>query len=119
MTTELDALVAAGAVRSTAVPEPTAASNVDTAKLEAYARLAIQAFVPSLSEQPMVPGQLALFDFSERKQSNAAALVVGAKAFAAVLPRASYPSFASGPWRLMASLSAADTAASTGQVGKI
>jgi hypothetical protein len=51
-------------------------SNVDTAKAEAYARQAIAAFVPSLAAEPMVPGNLSLFDFSERKQSNRAAIAV-------------------------------------------
>ena len=56
-----------------------AAANVDTAKLEEYARAAVGAFVPSLAQHPLCPGQLSLFDFSERKQSNrAAALVTGA-----------------------------------------
>ena len=79
MTTELEALVAAGALRSAAVEGPlTAASNVVTSRLEAYARAAIGAFVPTLAAQEMVPGQLSIFDFSERKQSSRAALLVDA-----------------------------------------
>ena len=58
MTTELEALVEWGAVLSREEAEPTHASNVDKAKLEAYARRAIAAFVPSLAQQPMVPNQL-------------------------------------------------------------
>ncbi len=76
MTSEMEALVAAGAVRSLSVSEPTARENVDLAKLEAYARQAISAFVPSLTQQPLVPEQLQIFDFSERKSSNRAALLV-------------------------------------------
>jgi len=76
MTTELEALVEWGAVLSREEAEPTHASNVDKAKLEAYARRAIAAFVPSLAQQPMVPNQLQIFDFSERKSSNRAALIV-------------------------------------------
>ena len=54
--------------------------NVDSAKLEAYARHAVGAFVPSLEAHEMCPGQLSLFDFSERKQSNrACALVTGSQ----------------------------------------
>ena len=53
-----------------------APANVDTERLEQYARTAIGAFVPALAQQALVPGQLTLFDFSERKQSNRAANVV-------------------------------------------
>jgi hypothetical protein len=81
MTTEADALAAAGVLHA-ACPEdgspPTASTNVDVTKLEAYARRAVRAFVPILSEHPLVPGTLSLFDFSERKQSNRAALLVPA-----------------------------------------
>ena len=38
--------------------------NIDYAKLEAYARRAVGAFVPSLASQEIVPNQLSLFDFS-------------------------------------------------------
>ena len=53
MTTELDALVAAGAVKAAAGDgaDMCAPSNVDSARLEAYARRAVAAFVPSLAAQ--------------------------------------------------------------------
>jgi hypothetical protein len=51
-------------------------SNVSVERLELYARAAIALFVPSLATHPMVPGQLSLFDFSERWQSNRAAMLV-------------------------------------------
>jgi hypothetical protein len=51
-------------------------SNVSVEQLERYARAAIALFVPSLAKHPMVPGQLSLFDFSERWQSNRAAMLV-------------------------------------------
>lgn len=79
MTTNSDALHAYGALR-TAGKETTAAlcaaTNIDQSRLEAYARQAIAVFVPQLSRQPMVGANLSLFDFSERKQSNHAAIVV-------------------------------------------
>ena len=52
------------------------ASNVDMGRVEAYARMAVGAFVPQLLAHALVPGQLSLFDFSERKQSNRAAAAV-------------------------------------------
>jgi hypothetical protein len=76
MTSDLEALMVAGAVRSLSVPEPTSRENVDRSKLEAYARQAISAFVPALAQQPLVPDQLQIFDFSERKSSNRAAILV-------------------------------------------
>ena len=86
MTTELDALAAKGVLHHASPPdgtEPCAASNVDTAALEAYARKAIGAFVPRLASQELVPNQLSLFDFSERKQSNRAALLAERRTFGA------------------------------------
>ena len=78
MTTTSDALHAFGALRQLALPpsELCAAANVDHARLEAYARAAVAAFVPLIARQPLVPGQLSLFDFSTRKQSSHAAVVV-------------------------------------------
>jgi hypothetical protein len=80
MTAEADALVRFGAIRSkgdglegAALVKP---PNVDLVELERFARIAINEFVPGLEERPLLPKQLQLFDFSERKQSNAAALVV-------------------------------------------
>jgi len=49
-----------------------ARSNLDLIKLEGYARVAISEFVPELDQHELVPNQLQLFDFSERKQSNRA-----------------------------------------------
>lgn len=77
MTTEVDALLAARVLRTTSPMDGallTASANVDMELLEAYARRAIGVFVPLLVAQPMVPGALSLFDFSERKQSNRASL---------------------------------------------
>ena len=71
MTTSSEALSSFGALKALegVVPaELCAAGNVDYGKLEAYARQALGAFVPSLSGHPLCPGQLSLFDFSERKQ---------------------------------------------------
>ena len=79
MTTSQDALQAFGALRDPRVTEATIAcapANVDRQRLEAYARAAIVAFVPALGEQPLVPGQLSVFDFSSRRQSSQAAAVV-------------------------------------------
>ena len=76
MTTELDALHAFGVLLVADAPELLAPSNVDVARLELYTRAAIALFVPLLKEQPMVPGQLSLFDFSERWQSSKAAALV-------------------------------------------
>eukprot|EP00966_Prymnesium_polylepis_P159283 3681056-Prymnesium_polylepis.1 len=53
-----------------------APANVDLQALEAYVRKAVGEFVPMLAQQPMVAGQLQIFDFSERKQSNRAAALV-------------------------------------------
>ena len=81
MTTELDALATARVLHSTSPAngsEPTAASNVDVTRLESYARRAIAAFVPPLAAHPLVPAALSLFDFSERKQSNRAAILAPA-----------------------------------------
>ena len=68
MTTELDALLAYGAL--TPAPEgvdPCHPSHIVSPNLEGYARKAVGAFVPFLKDREMVPGQLSLFDFSERK----------------------------------------------------
>ena len=48
----------------------------EVAKLEEYARKGFGAFVPQLAASPLCAGQLSLFDFSERKQSNHAAKIV-------------------------------------------
>lgn len=84
MTTSADALHSFGVLRrpagEVAAEELCSPPNVDSAKLEAYARHAVGAFVPSLEAHEMCPGQLSLFDFSERKQSNrACALVTGSQ----------------------------------------
>ena len=74
MTTSSDALLAYGALKAgaDAVAELCDVDNIDKAKLEGYARAAVGAFVPSLEKHALCPGQLTLFDFSERKQSNKA-----------------------------------------------
>ena len=86
MTAQADSLAAAGALRSLepAVHGPgglCAAANVDAARLEGYVRAAVAEFVPGLARQPVVPGSLQIFDFSERKQSNRAATLVDADHF--------------------------------------
>jgi len=80
MTTELKPLREWGALTAAAAEGTEAwdTKNIDSKKLVAYARKAVAAFVPELENQDMVPGQLSLFDFSERKQSNYAALMVNA-----------------------------------------
>ena len=55
--------------------------NVSLAALEAYARKAIGEFAPQLKQQPLLPKQLQIFDFSERRQSNVASLVLPAERF--------------------------------------
>ena len=48
-------------------------------------RKAVAKFVPPLAELELVPGQLQIFDFSERKQSNrAASFVPGSDVFGSV-----------------------------------
>ena len=81
MTAELDALVAHGALHSRDAEDLVGALNVDAGKLEAFARAAIGEFVPELRDAPLLPKQLQIFDFSERRQSNAAALVLPAARF--------------------------------------
>ena len=77
MTTTSDALHAYGALRELIREgELCAKENVDYDMLERYARQAISAFVPELSRQEIVPNNLTIFDFSERKQSNRAATIV-------------------------------------------
>ena len=85
MTTDLSALHAFGALATDTIRlddgtpiDPCRASNIQASRLEAYARLAIATFVPSLARHPMVPQQLSLFDFSERTCSNRAAVIVDA-----------------------------------------
>lgn len=89
MTTDVASLHSFGALHEatleelrTASDDPNATlcqgSNVDLERLELYARAAIAMFVPPLATQEMVPGQLSLFDFSERWQSNRAAMLVPA-----------------------------------------
>ena len=81
MTGSLASLVAAGALRSADVPELCAGPNVDRDRLGAYARAAVAAFVPELAGHALLDGTLQIFDFSERKQSNAAAVVVPSERF--------------------------------------
>ena len=81
MTTTSDALHAYGALRELIREgELCAKENVDYDMLERYARQAISAFVPELSRQEIVPNNLTIFDFSERKQSNRAATIVSGAA---------------------------------------
>ena len=82
MTAESDSLLAAGALIA---PDPAdglcSAPNVRKDRLAAYARAAVGAFVPQLAAAELVPGQLQIFDFSERKQSNKASALLSAGAF--------------------------------------
>ena len=50
-------------------------------RLGTYARLCIAEFVPPLANWPFVPNQLQIFDFSERKQSSAAAAAMSPSVF--------------------------------------
>ena len=79
---DVESLQAFGVLREASVEELRAAtgdpnatlcqpSNVDAERLELYARAAIALFVPPLATHPMAPGQLSLFDFSERWQVTA------------------------------------------------
>ena len=83
MTTTSDALAAWGALRDPRLREGElcGAANQDAERLESYARQAVRCFVPELASREIVPGQLSLFDFSERKQSNVAAAVVPGASF--------------------------------------
>ena len=85
MTADAESLCQSGALRSIDVAEATlcAASNVDRDKLVAYARRAVAEFVPELAETPLIddlPGVsgVQIFDFSERKVSNRASVLVDA-----------------------------------------
>ena len=81
MTADADSLRAMGALRSTDVPEVQlcAAANVDKAQLEAYVRIAVGEFVPALSSAELVAKQgVQIFDFSERKVSNKASVLLDA-----------------------------------------
>ena len=83
MTSTSDALHAFGAVKNPNKREAElcTSTNLEPERLEAYARLAVRAFVPELASREIVQGQLSLFDFSERKQSNRAAAVVPGSSF--------------------------------------
>ena len=71
-----------GALRSTDVPESQlcAAANVDRERLEAYVRVAVAEFVPPLAAKPLIGcwQGVQIFDFSERKVSNRASVLVDA-----------------------------------------
>ena len=97
MTTDVASLHAFGVLREATLEDVRAASglpaddgtaqlcqpsNVDSERLELYARAAVALFVPPLATQAMIDGQLSLFDFSERKQSNRAAMLVERAALA-------------------------------------
>jgi hypothetical protein len=83
MTTTSDALAAFGALRDPRLREGElcAGGNQNPERLESYAREAVRCFVPELASRELVSGQLSLFDFSERKQSNKAAAVVPGSSF--------------------------------------
>ena len=81
MTAEADGLLAAGALLSKEAPDLVDRSNVSLPHLEAFARHAVAEFAPRLKEQPLLPKQLQIFDFSERRQSNLASIVVPAERF--------------------------------------
>ena len=73
MTAQADSMLQAGALVDGNCKEGLCArSNLDYTKLERYVRRAVAEFVPQLEKTELVPNQLQLFDFSERKQSNRA-----------------------------------------------
>ena len=82
MTADADSLNAMGALHSLEVPEAQlcASKNVDRAKLQDYVRLAVGEFVPELQHAELVEAQgVQIFDFSERKVSNRASVIVNAE----------------------------------------
>ena len=87
MTAQADSMLSFGALKQAAVAhDPNslcARSNIDYEKMESYCRRAVGAFVPQLETHELVPNQLQLFDFSERKQSNRATALVPSKKLAA------------------------------------
>jgi hypothetical protein len=81
MTAESGSLRAMGALRSTDVPEwqLCQSANVDRAQLEAFVRIAVSEFVPALADAELVAKQgVQIFDFSERKVSNKASVLIDA-----------------------------------------
>ena len=82
MTADADSLKAMGALHTLDVPEAQlcAGSNVDKAKLVEYARIAVAEFVPQLAHAELVESNqgVQIFDFSERKVSNRASVLVDA-----------------------------------------
>ena len=81
MTAESGSLRAMGALRSTDVPEwqLCQSANVDRAQLEAFVRIAVSEFVPALADAELVAKQgVQIFDFSERKVSNKASVLLDA-----------------------------------------
>ena len=70
--------VAAGALESREVEDLLQAGNVDFQALENYSRMAVHEFIPQLARQRLVPGQLQIFDFSERRQSNVSTMLLPA-----------------------------------------
>ena len=81
MTADAGSLLHAGALESQDVADLLSGDNVDMDALEAYARVAVKEFIPQLAGQPMLAGQLQIFDFSERKQSNISTVSLGADRF--------------------------------------
>jgi hypothetical protein len=82
MTADADSLAAMGALRSMDVsPDMLCASaNVDRDALRAYVRIAVGEFVPELEHAALVEQQgVQIFDFSERKVSNRASVLLDAK----------------------------------------
>ncbi len=79
MTASADSLLTMGALRSAdCAAGLCSAANVDCTILERYARRAVAQFKPELADNALVPGTVQIFDFSERKQSNRAAMAVAA-----------------------------------------
>ena len=82
MTADAESLNAMGALHSLEVPEAELCwgSNVDKTALEKYIRIAVAEFVPPLADAMLVEQQgVQIFDFSERKVSNRASVLVDAE----------------------------------------
>ena len=86
MTAEADSLHRMGALRAfDGVPEADlcASGNVDRERLVAYVRLAVAEFVPELGDAPLIHEEgvqgVQIFDFSERKVSNRASVLMDAE----------------------------------------
>ena len=78
MTAQADSLLSWGALKGQGSQNGAlcARGNIDPSRMESYVRKAVGCFVPELAQWELVPNQLQIFDFSERKQSNRATLLL-------------------------------------------